>query len=237
MRSARPATTARSCVMRRRPMPSSATRRCRSARIRAWVVTSSAVVASSAISRRGPAAMAMAMQTRWRCPPDSSWGWRDGGNRSGGSSARASASRARARASARGTRAWRRTTSATWSPTVIRGSSAVMGSWNTMPISPPRTRHISRSGIAERSRPASAIRPAATAPSGRSRRTASAVIDLPEPDSPVSASTSPSASESETGPSTGAPAISTRRSRTSSISGADGRGAGRARRAARRRGG
>ena len=37
----------------------------------ACVVTSSAVVASSAMSSRGCEASAMAIMTRWRMPPDS----------------------------------------------------------------------------------------------------------------------------------------------------------------------
>ena len=37
----------------------------------AWVVTSSAVVASSAISSFGSAASAIAIITRWRIPPES----------------------------------------------------------------------------------------------------------------------------------------------------------------------
>jgi hypothetical protein len=36
-----------------------------------WMVTSSAVVGSSAISRSGPQASAMAITTRWRWPPES----------------------------------------------------------------------------------------------------------------------------------------------------------------------
>ena len=39
------------------------------------MVTSSAVVGSSAINRRGSQARAMAMTTRWRMPPESSWGY------------------------------------------------------------------------------------------------------------------------------------------------------------------
>jgi len=38
------------------------------------VVTSSAVVGSSAIKSRGPAEIAMAIMTRWRMPPESSCG-------------------------------------------------------------------------------------------------------------------------------------------------------------------
>jgi len=45
-----------------------------SSRIWAWTVTSSAVVGSSAISSSGSQATARAMTTRWRIPPDSSWG-------------------------------------------------------------------------------------------------------------------------------------------------------------------
>ena len=36
----------------------------------AWTVTSSAVVGSSAISRRGLRATAMAIRMRWRMPPE-----------------------------------------------------------------------------------------------------------------------------------------------------------------------
>ena len=39
-----------------------------------WVVTSSPVVGSSAISRRGSQASASAITTRWHMPPDSSNG-------------------------------------------------------------------------------------------------------------------------------------------------------------------
>ncbi len=42
-----------------------------SSRICAWMVTSSAVVGSSAMSRSGSLASAMAIITRWRWPPES----------------------------------------------------------------------------------------------------------------------------------------------------------------------
>ncbi len=42
-----------------------------SSRICFWMVTSSAVVGSSAISSLGSQASAMAIMTRWRMPPDS----------------------------------------------------------------------------------------------------------------------------------------------------------------------
>ena len=55
-------------------MPRSSFSRFKSSRICAWMVTSSAVVGSSAISTAGRAAMAMAISARWRCPPESWWG-------------------------------------------------------------------------------------------------------------------------------------------------------------------
>ena len=51
-------------------MPSRACKSLRSFRICACTVTSSAVVGSSAISRSGSLASAIAIITRWRWPPD-----------------------------------------------------------------------------------------------------------------------------------------------------------------------
>ena len=51
--------------------PSSATSVFKSARISSWVVTSSAVPGSSAISSRGLLRSAMPISTRWRMPPES----------------------------------------------------------------------------------------------------------------------------------------------------------------------
>ena len=45
-----------------------------SLRICAWIVTSSAVVGSSAISSAGRQTSAIAIIARWRSPPDSSKG-------------------------------------------------------------------------------------------------------------------------------------------------------------------
>jgi hypothetical protein len=45
-----------------------------SSRICAWIVTSSAVVGSSAISRLGEHDSAIAIITRWRMPPENSCG-------------------------------------------------------------------------------------------------------------------------------------------------------------------
>ena len=64
------ATTPKSCVTNTTPMPFSFWMRAISARICAWVVTSSAVVGSSAISSAGSSANAIAIITRCRWPPD-----------------------------------------------------------------------------------------------------------------------------------------------------------------------
>ena len=64
-------TMPRSWVMSSSAMPSCACRLFSSFRICAWMVTSSAVVGSSAISRSGSLASAMAIITRWRWPPES----------------------------------------------------------------------------------------------------------------------------------------------------------------------
>ena len=55
-------------------VPVSTTSSLSRARIWAWIVTSSAVVGSSAMSRRGLQASAIAMSARWRMPPLSWWG-------------------------------------------------------------------------------------------------------------------------------------------------------------------
>ena len=69
--SASSATTPRSWVMRMIAVPvCSRSMRIRS-RICAWMVTSSAVVGSSAISSFGSQASAIAIITRWRIPPES----------------------------------------------------------------------------------------------------------------------------------------------------------------------
>ena len=65
------ATTPRSCVISRIDIPSRSRSSIISSRICAWIVTSSAVVGSSAISSFGLQASAIAIITRWRMPPES----------------------------------------------------------------------------------------------------------------------------------------------------------------------
>ncbi len=76
-RSATSAITPRSCVTSTIAVPVRARSSWNRLRICACTVTSSAVLGSSASSISGSAISAMAIITRWRMPPDSSWGyWR-----------------------------------------------------------------------------------------------------------------------------------------------------------------
>ncbi len=89
--------------------------------------------------------------------------------------------------------------SANCSPIGTTGLSEVIGSWKIIEISLPRTRRISRSEIGTRSRPASRTAPPMMRPggSGSRRMTASALNDLPQPDSPTMATVSPALTQSE----------------------------------------
>src|SRR5688572_16303629 len=79
-------------------------------------------------------------------------------------------------------------------PIVSTGFSDVIGSWKIMPISRPRTLRISYSDRSRRLRPLNMIRPDTMRPAGSetSRMIDSAVTLLPQPDSPTSATVSPS---------------------------------------------
>ena len=76
---------------------------------------------------------------------------------------------------------------------VSTGLSEVMGSWNTMAMRRPRTLRISASLSARMSKPMKRMWPPTTRPggSGMSRRIASALTALPQPDSPTLATVSP----------------------------------------------
>ena len=65
-----PAMTPRSWLMSTMAVPKSRLSSRRSSRIWAWMVTSSAVVGSSAMSSTGSFDMPMASTTRWRIPPE-----------------------------------------------------------------------------------------------------------------------------------------------------------------------
>ena len=180
-------------------MPRSACRRLSSSRICAWIVTSSAVVGSSAISTSGSTASAAAIMARCFSPPESWNGYSWKRRAPSGMPTASSSSSARLRAAAPRRPAWRSITSTTWRPTVSTGLSAVDGSWKIIATRRPRTARIAASGSASRSLPPSSTLPPATrAASGSSRMTDSAVIDLPQPDSPTSAKHSPRSSARST---------------------------------------
>ncbi len=73
-RSAKPATTPRSCVISTTAAPVASLAVLSTSRICAWIVTSSAVVGSSAMITSGWLAIAIAIITRWRMPPENSCG-------------------------------------------------------------------------------------------------------------------------------------------------------------------
>src|SRR3546814_17868203 len=74
---------------------------------------------------------------------------------------------------------WRRA-SATWSPTVIVGFNELIGSWNTVPIAPPRVLLSARRPAPTRSTPPSSMEPPTTwRLEGSSPTIESAVSDLP----------------------------------------------------------
>ena len=196
-----------SWVMNITAVPVSRLRRSMRARISAWIVTSSAVVGSSQMRSRGSQASAMAMTTRWRMPPDSSCGYCVSRRSGSGMRTIRMSSSARARAASRDSPLWTRNPSVSWRSTVKTGLSEVIGSWKIMPISLPRIVRMSGSGACARST-VSALRSPAwprrnssrppamwPPPNSTSRISDSDDTDLPEPDSPTTATVSPGAIE------------------------------------------
>ncbi len=87
-----------------------------------------------------------------------------------------------------------------WAPIVMTGFNEVIGSWKIIEISLPRISRISASSSVTRSLPSILIEPRDD-PSGRVRHEAqqeSAVIVLPQPDSPTIAKVSPRRTAKET---------------------------------------
>ena len=80
------------------------------------------------------------------------------------------------------------------------GFSAVIGSWNTIATSRPRTRDraASPAPTTSRSEPGSRTEPEATRSSGSSPISDSPVSDFPDPDSPISPTRSPRPMENDT---------------------------------------
>ena len=157
----------------------------------AWTVTSRAVVGSSAMITFGSQLIAIAMTTRWRWPPESSCGYLAICRSGSGMPTMPSSS------TALSTAAWPRATpcssidSTIWVPIVSTGLRAVMGSWKTIATSLPRRRRMVRSDRRPTSLPATLTTPPMRALRGSNRMAVIEVTDLPEPDSPTSATTSP----------------------------------------------
>ena len=163
------------------------------------MVTSSAVVGSSAISSFGLLASAIAIITRCRMPPENWCGNSSTRSRARGMPTRSSTSTARSMASFLDTSRCSSTTSAICWPTVWVGLSEESGSWKIMPMSSPRILRISSAGNPTISRSASLIDPPAMRPLfGSSPMIDSAVIVLPQPDSPTMPSVSPSSTWNDT---------------------------------------
>ena len=240
-RSAMSATTPRSCVIRMIAVPRRSRRSRITSRMPAWMVTSSAVVGSSAIRTLGEHATAMAIITRCLIPPESWCGY---------SSTRLAGAGMRTRSSSSTALAWaarRLMPSCCWStsricrPTVKAGLRLVMGSWKTTLTCLPRTDRSCFGLIVSSSVPSSRMLPWTRADVlGSSPGIDIAVTVLPQPDSPTTARISPAARSKDT-PFTACTTPSsvskrTVRSRTSS-SAVTGPTWGRARRAGRHRAG
>ena len=199
MSSARLATTPRSWVTRITAMWRSRCRSARRSRIWAWTVTSRPVVGSSAITRRGAQARAMAIITRWRMPPDSWWGYQRTRSSGEGMPTERRSSTAVAPASLRSRSRWRRSDSVIWRPTRTTGLRAVIGSWKIMVIWAPHTWRSSAGSRVVISWPANRTEPLRST----SRVGSRPMIDrestvFPEPDSPTTPRVSPRSKVRET---------------------------------------
>ena len=195
-----------------------------SARICAWIVTSSAVVGSSAISRSGSLASAIAIITRWRWPPESSCGKAASRCSGSGIPTRASSSSVRARAASAVIWLWSSSTSLICFSTRCSGFSDVIGSWKIIAMRSPRIFASRSSDAPTSSSPSKRMLPdgCRAAGYGSSCRIESAVTDLPEPLSPTSATVSPRPISNETPrtASTTRPPVSKCTARSSTVSSA-----------------
>ncbi len=134
------------------------------------MVTSRAVVGSSAISMPGSQARAMAIITRWRMPPDSSWGYCF--SRFSGSFTPTSWSISSARALAC---SWLRSVcssmaSHSWLPMVYTGFSEVIGSWKMIETRLPRNSRICLLEYLTMSSPLNSISPPVMRPGSTNMR-------------------------------------------------------------------
>ena len=191
-RSAICATSPMSWVISSTDMPSSSFSSRISSIICAWIVTSSAVVGSSATRREGLQDRAMAIITRWRMPPESRWGYRRITAAASGSPTFLRSIRARAAASSFPNPMWTRMLSVIWFPMVNTGFKDVRGSWKIMVSLSPLIWSSSFSVMASRFFPSNSTRPEVTEPPLPRRPMMDRDVTLfPHPDSPTIQTTSP----------------------------------------------
>ncbi len=175
----------RSWVMKSTAKPISRCRNAISWRISRWTITSRAVVGSSSSKSSGPSAIAIAITTRCRMPPESSCGY----ERSRFLSMPTTSSSSAAFMSAKRFEIFwcARNMSTNWSPMRVTGLSELMALCMTSATLRQRMRRSSVCRRPTRSRPLNRICPPAMRPGGRSTcRIAFAIVLLPHPDSPAS---------------------------------------------------
>ena len=166
----------------------------------AWMVTSRAVVGSSAMSSFGLQESAMAIMARCRIPPENSWGYWSARSSGLGMFTSFRYLMASAFASDEESFLWCLMASTICFPTFMVGFRQVMGSWKIMATSLPRIFCISFSDALTMSCSPSRTSPAGMRAGGMgfSLMMVWAVTLLPQPDSPTTASTSPSSREKVT---------------------------------------
>ena len=156
------ASVERSCVMKMIARPRSRWRSASRRSTCAWTITSSAVVGSSAISIRGSHAIASAIRTRWRWPPDSWCGYARRAPRRQAhqlEQLRPPASRGSPRS-----RECSRIASAIWSPTRCTGLSVWSAPWKTIASSVQRTARSRPGFMSNTSSPSSSTSPVTSCP-------------------------------------------------------------------------
>ena len=164
------ATTPRLWVIKMMPMWVFFCRSFISSRIWAWMVTSRAVVGSSAMSSWGWQMRPMAIITRWRIPPESSWGYCFMRFWTLLMPTISSMDMARLAASSLETvLSWARRASMSWLPMVYTGLRQVMGFWKIMATLEPRMAIISALLLASTSSPSRVMDPPMTLPGDWSR--------------------------------------------------------------------
>ena len=175
-------------------VPNWALRSLMSSRIWAWMVTSRAVVGSSAMSSLGLQLMAIAIITRWRMPPLNWCGYCLRRLGASGMPTISRSSTARRCACARSIFKCSSSDSVICLPMVSTGFSEVMGSWKIMAMRLPRMVRICCSLTASRSMPSNMTLPAMMRPGGLATRRMMerAPTLLPQPLSPTMARVSPS---------------------------------------------